>query len=1057
MANAHFSVQLLGSPSLTWCGRPFQVARRQARALLYRLAGSLQAVPRQEIGFLFWADETESQARRNLNRLLSYLHASLPQGEMLLLGKNAVQVNPELVQSDARRFERMCTNGSVESVQEAVTLYRGDFLEGFYLPNSPEYDFWLTEERARYERLYLSGLSKLVEAHIKAGEYLQAIPYALKCLELDSLAEEMHRSLIVCFAATGRRAAAQAQYEQMVVTLERELGVKPLPETIASYQSSLRGDLPAAHTVPAPESWSILPALHVPMLGRREAWQQLQAAHQNGRSGCVILVSGEAGIGKSRLLMEFATSDHKVVLNGNSHPGTQNLSYQPVIQALQLALQNEWLWEGISPLWLAEVSPLVPQIVERYPDLPERVTLAPQQSQARLFEALTQVLLGLAGNTAPLLLCLDDLQWADAMTIEWLKYLAPRVPGSKLCILATCRSERAQELAELRRALNRSGALHEIELGGLQQGAIEEMVSACGAAELIPLSAVPRLQQVTGGNPFFLLEILSAILESDTPVEADSIPITRSIHTLVETRLDRLTMVARQVLEASAVLSPRLEMELIGSTSGRQEFELAEALDELARHHFLKTENERHAFRHELIRSAIYQGLSQWRRQLLHKRAAHAFEAVYQTQLAGEIAQVAAHYDQAAQPEQAVRCYHAAAEHAVSIHAIQSAIQHIQRALELLPAAGQEAASAVQIHELLGDCLSNTGDFPQARQSYNLALEALGKGQPLSEACLLRKCAAAYGGEYAYDEAVPLLEKALQALEAQPDSKTNEWQHCWLDVQLERIWIFYLKAMPEVIDEISSRIRPVIERSGTPLHRIRFLTGLNYGIVRKNRYRVSEELVEWERRALSIAEEVEDEALICERQFNTGILSLLHGDAEAGVQYLSAGLELSQKIGLLPIELQCLVYLIAAYRRQGETEQVRRLLPRCSEAARLVGQPNYLGASLAHQAWLEQRDGEPARANELGLQALELWDKTKTYPFQWIGLWLLLELAHTQGELEQALQHALRLVDPMQQAVPDEIEVRLQAALNAAAQEQPKKAQSELEEALNLARRQGYL
>jgi len=164
-----------------------------------------------------------------------------------------------------------------------------------------------------------------------AGDFQQAIPYAQNYLQIDNLAEELHRRVIVCHAALGNRAAAKAQYEQMVITLERELGVPPLPETVSSYESSLTGQISYLRTVPTPQSWSIMPSLNIPMVGRSDSWQALAQGYQKFKHGGILLISGEAGIGKSRILKEFATHTHRYVINGNAYPSTQ--SYQPILQA----------------------------------------------------------------------------------------------------------------------------------------------------------------------------------------------------------------------------------------------------------------------------------------------------------------------------------------------------------------------------------------------------------------------------------------------------------------------------------------------------------------------------------------------------------------------------------------------------------------------------------------------------------------------------------------------------------------------------------------------------
>ena len=121
---------------------------------------------------------------------------------------------------------------------------------------------------------------------------------------------------------------------------------------------------------------------------------------------------------------------------------------------------------------MAELSLILPELPTYFPDLPLRISLDPRQAQARMLEALTKVFLGLAGQAKPLLFCLDDLHWADEMTLGWLERLAPRLPHSNLCILATYRSEDSDSLIELRRVLSRADVSSEVILNGLEQNAV---------------------------------------------------------------------------------------------------------------------------------------------------------------------------------------------------------------------------------------------------------------------------------------------------------------------------------------------------------------------------------------------------------------------------------------------------------------------------------------------------------------------------------------------------------------------------------------------------------
>ncbi|MDX1522087.1 MAG: BTAD domain-containing putative transcriptional regulator, partial [Anaerolineae bacterium] len=312
-----FQLLLLGLPEIAWRDQSFALARRQARALLYYLANELQPVPRDRLIFLLWPDTPDGTARRNLTRLLSYLRNVLPHSDLLVTNKAGVALNPELVTSDAAQFGDLCAAEDVTGWETAISLYRGRFLDGFALPDSPEFDQWLSQAQRQYERTYLKMLHKLVTTKIKNRDHSAAIQYAQKYLATDDLAEAIHRQLITLYAATGNRSAALRQYEQCAIILERELGVPPLPETRAAYEAARNGTQPPPSPARPKPAWTILPGLDLPLIGRDEAWNALVDAYRRYQRGGVIFISGEAGVGKSRLMQEFATAQSGLVLTGN--------------------------------------------------------------------------------------------------------------------------------------------------------------------------------------------------------------------------------------------------------------------------------------------------------------------------------------------------------------------------------------------------------------------------------------------------------------------------------------------------------------------------------------------------------------------------------------------------------------------------------------------------------------------------------------------------------------------------------------------------------------------
>ncbi|MFQ3662891.1 MAG: BTAD domain-containing putative transcriptional regulator [Chloroflexaceae bacterium] len=256
-------VSLLGPPEVRWADQHLSIPRRQARALLYRLGARLQPVPREQVCFLFWPDIPESVAHRHLSHLLTHLRRGLPFPELLLVTEDHVALDASQVWSDVAAFERLCANltpihlhslpalpleeeeggggARSEVLQHAIALYRGPFLAGFSLPESVEFETWAGQERRACEELYLKALAALIEECATRGEYDDAITYARRYLDANDLAENVHRRLIELYAATGNRAAALRQFEHCMTVMERELGVSPLPETRAAYQTALEG------------------------------------------------------------------------------------------------------------------------------------------------------------------------------------------------------------------------------------------------------------------------------------------------------------------------------------------------------------------------------------------------------------------------------------------------------------------------------------------------------------------------------------------------------------------------------------------------------------------------------------------------------------------------------------------------------------------------------------------------------------------------------------------------------------------------------------------------
>ncbi len=713
---------LLGPPRVEGAEGTLSITRRQARALLYRLATDMQPIPRERLCYLFWADEAETSARRHLSHLITHLHLALPAPQFFVLEDDQVGLNPQRVWSDVATFEPLCAGLTAQrphdllrdeggqptrvdrtSVEQGVNLYRGLFLEGFSLPDCAEFEEWMTQQRYSLERIYLSGLEFLLECASEQGNLEAAIRYARRYLDTDPLAEDIHRRLIGLYAATGNRNAAMRQFEICARVLERELGVSPLPETRTAYQDVLEKRFSLRKVVQP--AWKPSPGIRVPLIGRSQALEWLEKTAQEALGGNkkVIFISGEAGMGKSRLLQEFLArlGTDTAVLMGSAFPEARTLPYFPIIQALRglwsqtgkgdPELLFQWLPRALDRVWLVEVSRVLPELRSLYPDLPLPLPAASEEARSRLFEALVQIVIGL--STSPmflrsyssLILCLEDLHWADSATLDWLAYLGRQIRGNRVLVLGTYRREEADTVLQLRQELQNVRVLSELQITGLDTPSILLLLSHLRGDFPVDMHEfAEHLQSATGGNPFFLLEVLKAMMERGWQPEQRGvemgIPLPDTVRDVIMSRVQRLSSVARQVLEAGAIAGSAFPFDLVRGIAGRREMEVVNGLDELVDRELLVEQGSEYRFHHELVQRAVDEALSPVRRQLLHRRAGWMLVRLTPDD-AGVLAR---HFDLGGETRQALFFYEQAARQAEALFAWKETEQFQNRMLALL-------------------------------------------------------------------------------------------------------------------------------------------------------------------------------------------------------------------------------------------------------------------------------------------------------------------------------------------------------------------------------------
>ena len=1042
-------IALLGGCYITWDGKPVSGVNtpRLQSLLAYLLVHRYAPISRQQLAFLFWPESSESQARTNLRHLVHSLRSALPDGEALLLGDGQeIEWNHQATFSlDVDEFERSLNEASsAPALHSALDRYRGDLLPACY-------DEWILPQRERLLQMYLEGLERQAVLLEQSGDTAQAIQVLQRLLQRDPVNEDAYQHLMALHLADGDRAGALHAYQTYATLFQRELGLEPSQAMQEAYEKLL-GLIPSVVAEPRPGA--------LRLVGREGEWERLLSAWRAAFTGrpCLVLLEGEAGIGKTRLAEEMLTWAERQGRRGalaRCYPMETSLAYAPV---------TAWLRAGLLPaletLWLSEIARLLPEILLNYPALPHPAPLTEAWQRQRLHESLARAIL--CGGM-PALLILDDIQWCDADTLEWLDYLLRYDPNAPFMLLATLRSDEldaGHPLGRLLGGLRRSRQLVEIPLGPLDERQGLELAIQAFGADLATAQA-RAIYQEAEGNPLFIVELAQSGLDRSTPLsEPQVLPV--GIQAVISSRLELLSPDARQTAELAAVIGRQFSYQVLAEAAEEDEKSLIESLDELWLRRIVREQGaDGYDFSHDKIRQVMYGELSHARRRWLHRRTAEALERLQATLPDGAIGETASHYDRAGILDKALEGYQAAAQAARCVYAHHEALGWLGRAEALIRKLSDEAqrrSLTADICETQGDVLKTLARRAEAIQAYQQALEALDEARPLDRARLFRKQGDAWVEDRRYDAAWERFSQAQAILEANPQEQDQDWQRAWLQVRLVQMHWHYWLYQWEQIASLAERIQGRMESFGAPLQQVEYYQLLARKAFLQGGFLGSEASRAAAAKALQAAQEAGDEGALLSTRFSYGLQLLWSDDLEPAALVLSQALASARNMGNLLLEAQSLTYLTILERRRGDLERVAALAQESLEAAQACQRADYIGVAQANIAWLAWRQGNLQATASLGQAALETWNTgSYAYPIQWLGIWPMIAVLLVQGEAEETRRLAQRLLDPAQQRLPPELTLALTTAVQAREGVDEEARRTMLEEALDQAKKLNYL
>ena len=822
--------------------------------------------------------------------------------------------------------------------------------------------------------------------------------------------------------------------------------------------------------------------------GRQAALERLTAVFTEGTQGSstIALVTGESGLGKTRLLLELgarAEATGAQVITGECAPiGASQFEDGAPREALHpfrnfLTAVADACRAGGKPVTERLLGPHGRVLVAYEPALAEVLgtgveqlePLAPERARGRVLTALRSVIAAFAADQ-PLLLLIDDLQWADSLSLEFLGLFANHAGGhSPVCMIVTCRSE---EIPDELSALGAHAKVRVEQLERFDRNAISQMVSGLLAVSSPPSEWVNFLQEESAGNPFFVAEYLRAAITERLLTRSsgrwtlgegtslrDRLGLPARIAALVGRRLRGLDEQALHIVQAAAVLGRSFDLALLSSTSEMDVAQAAARFADLRQRQILDDASGRLGFVHDKLREVAYGLIAHEQRALLHRRAAATLEArLAEGERSIDLGSLGYHHAQAGSSERAARRFVEAADRARITYANRDAIRFYRLALselERTPVADapERQRETSQLQEALAEVLLLTGQHPAARAALELAFADTNPAERVARARRQRLLARTWEKIHQHERALTLLSDAEQELGDSPDesAEVEAWWFEHVQIRIQSVQHLYFLSRTDELAATLERVRPVIEERGTPLQRAQFFQALLLMTMRRDRYQADEVTLEFARVAIAAASESGDPAEIAIARFGLAfMLVFARREPEAEPLY-AAALAGAERVGDAALEARILSYYTVMHRRLGRITETRDMTKRALAIAERHAFNDYVGVAFANLCWVALvENGDVDAAAARALSAWRALPANYPYPLQWLARAPLAAHLGQTGRTQEALDQWEQMLATTQAHLPDELRLAIETAL-------ANRSQPNLVAIVEVARRFGYL
>jgi len=603
-------------------------SRKHVALLVYLAASGRRVYTRDSLARLLWETSLD-RARHSLSQAIYDLRRNLP-GTIGSATGDAVHLETSAFRLDAVEFEQALKAGELSL---AIDLYRGPFADNLARVGTDDFERWLEAERIRLARLGEMALRRYVRQCDESGQWGEMCVAALRLVKLSSLDEEAHRALMRGLWLHGDAASAIRHYEEVVAPLEREF-----PEGVSEETHLLAQRI---RSTPAPEPWiDNLGELQTPFLGREEEMEILRTAVRSisETPETAILVSGEAGIGKSRLVSEFMRSvalENIRQLESRCYPAEAEVPYGPVIDGLRPIAADVARRPAADLESFTRIGHLLSEFEYLTTDGEERIDASAWRR--RLYEEVTGVV-RLALEVEPIVWVIEDVQWMDATSTSLLHYMTRRLEGYPFLLIATLRVARGGELPDAL-PLSPPGTSElssEVRLESLTTDEIGELLKRA-SPDPGHRDAMELAQRLAGGNPLYALEVFRAAAGStEWAAEASRWdPLTDArLSKVLAVRLKGLPREGLTLLQSTAVLERQATPGAVAAVAELSLSDAARASVEPYGRGLLQDRDGRLEFVNDIVREYVYADMTALSRAALHRTAAEFLEESSETNAA---------------------------------------------------------------------------------------------------------------------------------------------------------------------------------------------------------------------------------------------------------------------------------------------------------------------------------------------------------------------------------------------------------------------------------------